>query len=192
MSHLPHQIRNFPLTSSHPYSKGFRNEAIHDFVKALEWTHALAYGRNRDRGDPYTIFQEKKGSCSTKHAALALAALENEQEIDLRLIICKVDQKLVPQVTPFLEKLGVDYFPGSHCYLYYEGLHIDVSFPDQAPFLKAEVLKSLSIQPSQIGEFKQEFHRHYLKEWIQKKRLQWSLDEVWSLRESWIESLAKT
>lgn len=181
----------FPLGSSGPVTRAYREQGVHNFVQALEWTHRLPYRRNSDRTNYMLIFKEKYATCSTKHAALAALCRENNIPIKLQMAIIKLDIKLMPKVKKLLEKLGVDFFPEAHCYLQYENQNIDVTFASQPPILKAEVLELFTIEPEQIGEYKLALHFAYLRVWMRAKKLdqRFSFEEMWDLREQWIDSL---
>ncbi|MFC2049163.1 hypothetical protein ACFLR2_00615 [Chlamydiota bacterium] len=182
---------SWSLKASGPVSTAFRAKGIDDLGHALRWVHSLPYGRNSNRENYMLIFSELRGTCSTKHAALAALALENGFPIKLQMTICKLDTKLDPKVLPLLDRLGVSFFPEAHCYLEYEDQQIDITFPDQAPTLKVETLEVHTIRPEDIGDHKLPIHQEYLKKWLHAKNLdqRFSFEEVWQLREEWIHSL---
>lgn len=179
-----------PLVSSAPVSIAFRKHGIDSFSQALEWVHALPYGRNSDRANYMLIFQELRGTCSTKHAAVAALAHENGIFMQLQMAICKLDATLEPKVQPLLDQMGIEFLPEAHCYLHYAGQDIDLTFPDQAPTLRVETLEVHTIQPEQIGSYKLAIHQDYLKKWLKLKKLDMTFEEVWQLRENWIQSLS--
>jgi hypothetical protein len=57
----------------------FLEVGVTSFKEALDWVHKLPYGRNQDRADYSKIFEEWKGTCSTKDAALAALARVSPQ-----------------------------------------------------------------------------------------------------------------
>jgi len=185
-------VTTFPIESNGPISRAFRHQGINSFLKAVEWTHKLPYGRNSDRKNTMQMFDEGRGTCSTKHALLAALCSENGVQTELMLAICKLNRQLEPKVASLLDQLGVDFFPEAHCYLRYEGHDIDITFPDQPPILKAEVLQTHTIHPEQIGDHKMALHKDYLRNWLrdQQPKSRFSFEEVWRLREDWIRSLS--
>lgn len=183
------EIEDFEIKPIGTVSQAFLKQGAFTFLKALKWVHELPYGRNSNRGDFLLIFKEFKGACSTKHAALAALCKENQQRAQLMLALCKLNTDLDPKVSSFLDSLGVDYFPEAHTYLHYQGLDLDVTFKDQPPYLKVEVLKSIFLEPSQIGDYKVHLHQQYVQSWMKEKKLQLSFDQLWKLREEWIFSL---
>ena len=171
----------------------FKQVGCTSFEDACSWTHHLPYGRNKNRGDAHSIFKEGQGTCSTKHAALTLLAEELEIDAKLVLAICKLNKELDPRCGPFLEKIGARYFPEAHCYMERYGIEADFSFPDQKPILKVEVLEKHDLLPGDIAIKKVQLHHDYIKKWMKDCGLdrQYSFDQLWSLRESWIASLSE-
>lgn len=174
-----------------PISKEFYRKNLCKFSDALEWVHALPYGRNSNRENYTLIFSENRGTCSTKHAALAALCKENHVDAELKMAICQLDTQLDSNVAPFLKVLDIDYFPEAHCYLKYGKQGVDVTFPDQKPVLKAKILVDYSISPHEIGIKKTMLHHEYIRQWIKENRIDehFSFDQVWKWREEWIASL---
>lgn len=187
-------IPDFLILNSGRVSEKFLSLNIDSFNAAIDWTHKLPYGRNADRANYFSIFSEGRGTCSTKHAALADLAIENNQNINLKMVICKLDEDLDPRVVDFLSYLDVPYFPEAHCYLSGINGDIDITFPEQDHKPKADVLKSFIISPDEIGDKKFRLQHEYILTWLQETGLEakYSFQEVWNLREKWINSLAKT
>lgn len=169
-------------------SEVFADLGIHDFEAAIDWVHKLPYGRNSDPADFMLIFTEKRGTCRTKHAALVALAKELGLPVQFKMVICKLNTKLAPKVAPFLQKLGVDYLPEGHCYLTWKDRDIDVTFPDQKLIPKVEVLEEHILTLDELVR-KEVIHKEYLKSWSKEHKL--SFEEVWFVRESWIDFLGK-
>jgi hypothetical protein len=185
---------SWPFNASGPVSNALRAMGIENFGQALEWVHSLPYKRNSDRANYILIFSELKGTCSTKHAALAALGLENGFPIKLQMAICKLDTKLEPKVLPLLNKLKCDFFPEAHCFLQYEDQQIDITFPDQSPHLRMEILELHTIKSEDIGDYKLSIHQEYLKKWLHIKGLDYkfSFEEIWQMREKWIHLLSSS
>jgi len=64
------------ITEAGPISKTFLILAIRSFLEACKYVHALPYGYNSDRDDLMILFQERMGTCTTKHAVIATLAAE--------------------------------------------------------------------------------------------------------------------
>ena len=46
------------------------------------------------------------------------------------------------------------------------------------------------ITPNQVLDYKRELHQKYLKEWIKKEEMDYTFEEIWSIREEGIEILS--
>jgi hypothetical protein len=182
---------SWPLNSVGSVSNAFLEMGVANFDQALRWVYSLPYGRNSDRANYMLIFPELQGTCSTKHAALAALGLENGFPIKLQMAICKLDTKLEPKVLSLLDRLGCSFFPEAHCFLQYEDQQIDVTFPDQAPHLRVEILALHTIQAEDIGSHKLSIHQEHLRKWLQAENLdkKFFFEEVWQMREEWVYSL---
>jgi len=151
----------------------FNRIGIHDFPEAVEWVHQLPYGRNSNRGDYFLIFTERRGTCSTKHAALAAYARELNLPIQLKLVI-------YPQPIP-----GFGDFPEAHCFLHTPEGDLDVTHPDKPNTLQIQILDETDIQPEDILDFKPAWHRAYLE-----KHFDQPVEELLRIRERWMNHLS--
>src|SRR6516164_5202386 len=68
-----------------PVSAAFLRLRIHDFRSAGQYIRDLPYGRNAAVSDMLAVLNERKGTCSTKHALLK--ALAGEQALPIRLML---------------------------------------------------------------------------------------------------------
>lgn len=115
-------ILNFPnfkiKNNNGPLSRSFISRNIFNFHDAISFVHKLSYGRNSDRSNYSLIFEENKGTCSTKHATLAALALENNIfDIKFQTAVCKFDKFFDKKISEFLlDPLNVLYFPEMHCF----------------------------------------------------------------------------
>jgi hypothetical protein len=171
-------------------SEEFLRLDITSMHQALNWVHALPYGRNKDRADYRLVLQEKRGTCSTKHALLVALAGEQKIQLVLKFVVIKLDATIDPRVTPFLDKLEIDYLPEAHCIVSYNDIDFDLTFPHLTPFPNTDnVLAHYVIEPEDIGEKKLNMHKQYLKGWIQDKT-NLSFEKLWATREEWIHYLS--
>lgn len=54
-----------------------------------------------------------------------------------------------------------------------------------------DLLEEIEIQPHQINQFKIEFHKNYLKNWLSENSdIPYSLNELWKIRELCIQPLS--
>lgn len=177
-------LPDFPLIAKQPTSLAYLALGVQTFHDAVLWTYQLPFGRNRDRANYMLIFDEKKGTCSTKHAALAALAAEHQMPVELVVGICLYEGELA-------NMLGVKAFPEAHCYLKYQGSYTDITHKDLPPKQTHEVLEEHTIRPDQIGEFKLNLHKDYLKKWLHETQLdqKWSLDAFLEARDNWLSQL---
>lgn len=190
MSMMPSVVNN-QILSHGPVSQAFLEVGISNFLDAVNWVHQLSYGRNSNRSDYMLLFQENRGTCSTKHAALAALTEEHGLLIQLKLVICKLDRNFDAKIGWLLDRLAIDYLPEAHCYLSYEGRPIDATFPNRPLFPEIEILEEHTISSSDIGDLKLTVHKNYLLRWMKESGLveRVSFGEVWRFREQWINSI---
>mgnify|MGYP005854888517 CR=1 FL=1 len=154
----------------------------------------LPYGRNSDRADSLLVLDEGRGTCSTKHAFLAILAREHGVPLDLVLGVYLMDERNTPGTGPVLARAGLAAIPEAHCYLRVANRRIDLTHPpgslpgDPVVAFLAEEL----IAPEQIGAYKATFHRRYLAEWLaQPGAPPITVDEAWAVREACIRALGE-
>ena len=137
---------------------------------------------------------EGRGSCSTKHALLIELAKENgNTDLELILGIYKMNEKNTRGVKPILLKYGLDHIPEAHCYVRFNNKRYDFTTQDSSEESPLEsIVEETTISPSQINEYKEDFHRSYLQSWIKKTKLpgRWNLDKLWNAREECIRELS--
>lgn len=185
-------IPDFPLLAEGEISKEFRKKNITTFIAAAEWIKHLPYGRNKDKSNLVAVFSENQGTCGTKHALLKKLAIENNFErIELVIALFKMNKVNTPAVAGTLDKHQIQYIPEAHNYLKYEGRILDFTKPDFLPPDFCDFLiEEIKIMPDQIAEYKVEYHKKFLTDWLQREELKLSLDELWSIREQCIADLA--
>ena len=142
----------------------FLSLGVYSYRAAAHHVCGLPYGRTTDRSNYRLVLKEGRGTCSTKHALLADLAREHEQPVDLLLSIYEMDKQNTPGVSPVLRKYGLVLIPEAHCYLAHRGMRIDLTqagaiTEPAGPFLTEE-----RIEPHQIGKYKVEKHRQFVRE----------------------------
>ncbi|MFK7776152.1 MAG: hypothetical protein AB8F94_28780 [Saprospiraceae bacterium] len=187
------KIPNFLIQANAPLSELCRTLEIVDFNGAVNYIFKLPYRRNSSKKDLTLVFSEKCGVCSTKHAALAALALENGFQA-LRLIvgIYQMNEKNTPGVGEVLAKSNLAFIPEAHTYLVFGNEKIDITREvetEESPFVS--LLLEKEIQPNQIGEFKVSLHRDFLGKWILENEMEYSLEEIWKIREDCIYALSQ-
>lgn len=187
------KVPNFLISAQGPLSEHCRGLGITDFQNAVNFVFELPYRRNSSKEDLTLVFSEKCGVCSTKHAALAALALENDfMHLKLVVGIYKMNEKNTPGVGDVLEKNNLEFMPEAHTYLVFENERIDITREvetEESPFVSLMLEKE--IQPHQIGDFKVGLHRDFLKKWIGENNMQQPLEEIWKIREDCIHALSQ-
>jgi hypothetical protein len=183
---------DFSISPIGPVSRAFLERGIEGFRPAAEWVAALPYGRNADKTDPFAVFSDMRGTCSTKHALLKRLAEENgESGLHLCLGIFKMHAGNTPRIASTLARAGLPYLPEAHNYLKWRGQVLDATFgrvDTDPPFLN-DLLEEIIIPVSAIGAFKVAYHRSYLTGWLEKNGIAFSLESVWEVREQCIAEL---
>lgn len=182
----------YKITSTQGISIGFMKLNIYNYTSALNYIRHLPYGRNLDKKKLETVLTDGCGTCSTKHALLKQLALENNwDDVKLFIGLFKMNATNTPETAITLEKAQLEYIPEAHCYLKVCGEIVDVTKPDSNPqdFLQ-DLIEEIEIQPDQIVEFKIEYHKAYLQNWLHlNKDIKYSLDALWKIRERCIKDL---
>ena len=186
------QSFNFKLDETKPYSAFCINEGFKDFESISAYLKSLPYGRNSDTSNFKLVITEKKGTCASKHAFLKEIAIENNQDtVKLFVGVHKMTHKNTPGIDPLLTKYKLDYLPQAHTYLKINGELLDVtsSVVPESNFMEDLIFEE-EIIPNQVLSYKREMHQNYLKEWIKKEKIDYTFDEIWSIREEGIAILS--
>jgi len=187
------KIPNFLIQANSPLSEQCRLLGIVDFLGAVDYIFRLPYRRNSSKEDLTLVFSEKCGVCSTKHAALAALALENDfGELNLMVGVYKMNEKNTPGVGVILRKSNLVFLPEAHTYLVFKNKRIDITREvktEESPFVS--LLLEKEIQPNQIGDFKIKLHRDFLEKWISENNIKYSLEQIWKIREDCIYALSQ-
>ena len=184
---------NKRLTSQDNLTKLIKSKGINTWEELVSMVKSLPYGRNSNRTDFKLVITEQKGTCSSKHSFLKkIADLNGVQNVKLILGMYKMDKNNTPNIGNALNNNSIDYIPEAHCYLQIEGLRIDIT-NEQSDFKKVEkdIIQELEIQPEQVAEFKVEYHKNYIKDWISNNDIEYSFEEVWKIREHCINNLTE-
>ena len=185
---------DFNIVANDLISNEFRRMGITKFQEAATFIQYLKYGRNVDKENLATIFSDKCGTCSTKHAVLKTLAGENAfLHIGLRLGIFKMNAENTPKIAKTLEEARLKYIPEAHNFLRYNGHILDyTSTTSDAGSFEKDLLEETAISPEQIGTFKVNYHKRYLQKWLASEpSVKYSVNEIWSIREQCIKALSQ-
>jgi len=185
------RLSSRPFSAGGPLTSLFRGVGIKDFAEAARYLLALPYGRIGDRSKVWLVLEEGRGTCTTKHALLAELAREQEIEVQLKLGIYEMSERNTPGVGRVLSSYGLEYIPEAHCYLCGESGRIDVTGVAAGAEPIDHFLHEESITVDQIGAYKNDLHRRFLRDWITRTDAVRgrNLDDVWRIREACIAAL---
>jgi hypothetical protein len=187
----PARVETLPSFALEPCTGLSAQFIVHrkrDYHAAARYVQRLPYGRNSDRSDYELVLAERRGTCSTKHALLAALAREHDSPVELRLGVYELNSENTPGVDLVLRRHGLYGVPEAHCYLAYRGARVDFTRAEPTEPV-GEFLHEENIEPEEIGAYKVELHRGFVREWA----LQWNLDfeQVWRIREECILALSE-
>ena len=163
------------------------------FETLIEKVKNIPYGRNANRYDFSLVLSENKGTCSSKHAFLKDFADNNGIEnVKLFIGIFKMNEANTPKLGNLLSNNNIEYIPEAHCYLKINQVPVDVttvdSFYDK---IKQDIIEEIEITPNQVSDFKVEYHKAFLKKWINETNQNNIFEEIWDIREQCILKLSE-
>lgn len=120
---LPDKI----LSKAGGISAKFLSLGITSFIDACQYVHELPYGTNSDRDDLMILFKENKGTCTTKHAVIAILAEEMNLPIEKHVGIYPMTEEIVAGTNEILVKYDLPYVPMVHCFLVFGKHRVDLS-----------------------------------------------------------------
>lgn len=164
-----------------------------DFNELIEKVKHIPYGRNSNRYDFSLVISENKGTCSSKHAFLKdFANSNNIQNVKLFIGIFKMNEENTSKIFPQLSENKINFIPEAHCYLKIDGIPLDVTTSESFYHkIENDILEEIEIEPYQVAEFKVNYHKDFLKNWIEKTNQTKTFEEIWSIREKCIQKLAE-
>lgn len=108
-------------------SEQFLKRQITSFRSACYWVKTLPYGSNSDQGNSLLLFQEGRGTCTTKHGAIARLAQEQNLSVCKNLGFYRLNNEIVTGVNALLTPHGLSFIPQTHCFLAYESARVDLT-----------------------------------------------------------------
>lgn len=191
MNCRPDQLPDFQIATNGIISEAFLLQGITTLHNAIDFIRNLKYGRNTDKSDLRTVFRDKKGTCSTKHALMKCLADENgPNPIRLMLGIFRMHAVNTPKISSTLLRYGLAYIPEAHIYLKYRAAVFDFTSPQPSDFI-SDLLYETVIQPGDIIHYKVQLHQYFLTDWLsQNKDITYAPDALWRIREQCIRDLS--
>lgn len=184
-------IKHLELNSDDYLTQLVRSKNINNWSDLIELTKNLSYGRNHNRNDFSLVLKEDKGTCSSKHSFLKKIAELNEfQNIKLVLGIYRMNHLNTPKIGKTIINSGLEYIPEAHCYLRINQQRIDITNRDSnIDNFKKYIIEEVEIKPEQVSIFKVEYHKNYLRKWIEENEIKKTFEEIWDIREECIKKL---
>ena len=185
-------LPNFNINAGSTIADLFLKKGVSTFHKAIETIHNLPYGRVDNPTDIGNVITQEKGTCSTKHATLKALAVEHGfNDIELTLAFYAMNGKNTSGIDKVLDSYELSYMLEAHCFLSYKGAIYDYTFPNNnTTEWQDSVITHKTIEAHQIGNFKKEYHKRAIKEWVERDNLSYSKEQLWSIREECIAALA--
>ncbi len=181
-------LPDFPLEPAHPLAEAFLACGLADYHAAAHYVWGLPYGRTRPRADYRQVLDERRGTCSTKHALLAALAREHTRPVALWLGIYTMDESNTPGAGAALGQFGLASVPEAHCYLIHQGHRVDLTHARDTTSPTFSFFLEERIEPEDIGAYKTAQHQTFLREWAANHALDYA--HVWRAREHCIAALS--
>lgn len=185
---------DYNLKSNDKLTEFIKSKGIYSWNKLTKYIQHLPYGRNKNRTDFTLVLSEKKGTCSSKHALLKnIANLNNIPNITLILGIYRMTAQNTPKIGTALSDNSIDFIPEAHCYLRVNGNRVDLT-TKQSNISKIEkdIIQEIEIEPQEVIEFKVEYHKKFIKQWLKETNLGFEFEQIWKIREKCIFNLSNT
>ena len=184
---------NYKLESKDKLTELAKSIGIESWIELTEFVKNLPYGRNKNRTEFGLVLSEKKGTCSSKHALLKkIADLNNIPQIKLILGIYRMTEKNTPKIGPELIKHSIGFILEAHCYLKLNDKRIDfTSKKSEFEKIEQDIILEKEIEPEQVAEFKVDYHKDFIKNWVKENKSEFGYDQLWRIREKCIENLTE-
>ena len=185
--------KDYKLTSKDKLTELAKSNGIETWNELTEFIKNLPYGRNENRTDFGLVLSEKKGTCSSKHALLkSIADLNNVPNIELIIGIYRMNESNTPNIGTELTDNSIEFIPEAHCYLKINGKRTDLT-GEQSEFMKIErdIIKEKLIEPNQVAEFKVDYHKKFIEDWLKETNSEFEFDQIWRIREKCIVNLTE-
>jgi len=115
------------ITSKGEISKKFLELGIKSFKQACHYVHEMTYGYNSTYDDDMILFEENKGTCTTKHAIIAGLARELDIPLHKKVGVYRFTETITTGAEEILNKYNIPYIPMVHCFLIYNQYRFDLT-----------------------------------------------------------------
>ncbi|MEL6552954.1 MAG: hypothetical protein AAFQ63_05745 [Cyanobacteria bacterium J06621_11] len=113
-------LPNAPIQNRGKFSSIFLEQGTTTFQEACHLVKAMPYGSNSVSEDSLILFEEGRGTCTTKHGAIAHLAQEQTLPVHKNLGFYRLNDTIVTGVNKILQPYGLSYIPQVHCFLSYK------------------------------------------------------------------------
>ncbi len=120
-------LPNVKIQAKGVVSEKFLERGIETFSVACQWIKDLPYGSNSNNENSLILFQENRGTCTTKHGIIARLAQELELEIYKNLGFYRLNDEIVTGVDEIIQAHGLNFIPQIHCFLEYGLFRVDLT-----------------------------------------------------------------
>ena len=120
-------LPNPKLQNRGEISQLFLQKGIDTFQFACRYVKAMPYGSNADSTRSLLLFEEDRGTCSTKHGAIAYLAKEHSLPVYKNLGFYRLNDSIVTGVSDILRPYGLSFIPQIHCFLEFENYRVDLT-----------------------------------------------------------------
>lgn len=155
-----------PITEAGPVTKKFLELGIESFHTACRYVQELPYGYNSNREDVMILFEENKGSCTTKHGVIATLAGEIGLPVGKTVGIYALTEDIVTGADQILSKYALPYLPMIHCFLESGDRRVDLTEGNNNGKNKPldEFLYTEKVDPMISGKDEYMIYRRVLKD----------------------------
>lgn len=183
---------NYELTSTDELTELVKSKGITTWNDLTEFIRNLPYGRNSNRKDFGLVISESKGTCSSKHALLkSIADLNAIPNVELVVGIYKMTALNTPKIGSELGNYSFDYIPEAHCYLRINDNRIDfTSLKSDFNRIENDIIQEQIIAAHQVSDFKVDYHKAFIKHWLNDTNSEFEFEQIWQIREQCIANLS--
>lgn len=183
---------NVLLTSGDKLTELVRSKGVQTWEELLDYVQHIPYGRTKNKLDFGAVIRQNKGTCSTKHALLwEIAQANGIGEVTLVIGLYRMSEENTPGIGKVLVNQGLSYLPEAHCYLILDGQRRDFTSPSaDITKVASALIEEVPIKSQEIGPFKESYHRKALQKWLTASELDFTLEEIWTIREACILNLS--
>ena len=173
-------------------SDAILNEGISSWSALTDHIKNLPYGRTLKK-ELLAVLDENKGTCSTKHAlAVQIAKEQGWNNIDLVLVMYKMNSDNTPGTAEVLNESELVYLPEAHCVIRHGDVMVDLTTTESSyEAIISDILQTQVIEPGQIGAWKVNYHKRFLANWLIEGCIDMTLDQAWKLREQCIMAISR-